>query len=110
MTATIKIQGRLTADDEDAALYIIDRENTRREALNAAAAAEDPPGAVLDLLPVTTPAEIKDSYEAVWDRIIETSHADYIRQAAEAGFSAKSLAKLTRDQRQRIKAIKNETN
>ena len=106
MTATIKIQGRLTADDEDAALYIIDRENTRR----AAAAAEDPPGAVLDLLPVTTPAEIKDSYEAVWDHIIETSHADYIRQAAEAGFSAKSLAKLTRDQRRRIKAIKNETN
>ncbi len=102
MTATIKIQGRLTADDEDAALYIIDRENTRRAAA--------PPGAVLDLLPVTTPAEIKDSYEAVWDHIIETSHADYIRQAAEAGFSAKSLAKLTRDQRRRIKAIKNETN
>ena len=66
MTSATTLKGPFSPGDKAAALMRIGEENARR------AAAE------LDPLPTGTAAEILSGYQAFWDALIASSHADYV--------------------------------
>ena len=67
-------------EDRRAMLYLIDSENKRRTALNNAV---PPPDPLWPMLPTSTAAERKASYETVLNKILVSAHASYIKQAIE---------------------------
>lgn len=67
--------------DRDAGKYMIGLENERRAALT-------PPGAPL---PFATAAEIKTSYEAVFNAIVQAAHLGHIAAAAENNATARQI-------------------
>lgn len=88
MDITVNLSN-LSNTDRQAAIYMIEQENTRRAALT-------PPGTPL---PLTSAAEIKASYEAVWVAIAQAAHLGHITQSAENNVTAKQLREALREPR-----------
>lgn len=97
----LNYSGASTADDQLAARYIVRQENERRTAQNLVLAAQDPPGNPIPLLPMSTGAELKQSYLAILLQVVTNAHASYSQQAAQ------DQARLTQSQRDQLQAAIN---
>lgn len=80
LTFTVNVVGTPDAEDKRAMLAVIDAENARRTALNNAV---PPPNPLWTLLPKSTAAERKSSYETMMIVRMAQMHTKYIRQATD---------------------------
>lgn len=87
----------INAADSDAATYIVEAENERR-------AAADPPETPL---PYATGAELKASYLAMLESIIDRAHASYQKQSATKKLETENVKTLwqTATEAQRAAAV-----
>jgi multidrug efflux pump subunit AcrB len=94
ITITTNVVGAPDADDRRAMMFVIAKDNERIARINATItqenarrAALNPPEQALPLLPVlpsSTGAERKSSYESVLNATILRAHESYVTQAAAA--------------------------
>lgn len=67
----VTVTGTLDQEDKRAMLHVVNAENARRAALT-------PPGATL---PISTNAEIRDSYKIVQGDLLIAAHLSYVKQS-----------------------------